>query len=164
MSSFSARLDQKIQDFLRDSQWRIAELSILMDDSDSKDTPDYKSMDHKRFQLYQFMDIIYYGRNKVYNNEYNFLPANIDWSEKEIEEEIEYLRAFTNMNNTPSLEFVGYYTKLRNEVAGGSTSSLPIGNPGDFIYYNGVGNPITTPFPSLAGMDDSDTINTYFDR
>ncbi len=156
-------VNQIVNDFLRDSQFRVSELSIIIDAS--RDTA-VKSLEVKqaiewRSELILWNDMLYESRHDIFDPDYNFLTPNI-WTDRDITAECEFLRQKTGMADVPYITFAGYSPEIRNTIIGedGGTG-LPTGNPGDYIEYNVSGIPQTVPFPSIGGMT-TETIQQYF--
>jgi hypothetical protein len=156
-----ADVNTVVNDFLRDAQYRVAELAIAINEGKKKHKRRRgKNTEEKdwRTQLLLWMDILFDSRNPIYSTDYNFL---FDWTDREIIAECEYLRALTGMNNIPFLTWAGYSPTVRVVVTQQVAGNLPAGNEDDIITYDGNGNPITIPFPKIGGMQ-SETISQYF--
>lgn len=153
-----AAIDTYIEEFLRDAQYRIAQIGGELDDLNDADSPEYLKLSGYRLELYQFMDIIYVGTWSILDG-YNHL----DWDDYDIKAEAEYLRNRTGMVTSPFTTFVGVYPQIVDSVTGTDlTTGLPAGDPGEFIYYNNNSDPVTVKFPVSAGMADGDTPQTFF--
>lgn len=152
-------IDQIVSDFLRDAQFRITQIGTELDGLKDFEEPRYIELESQRLQLYLYMDILYVGQWSILDG-YNHL----DWDDYDINLECEYLRNVTEMINSPYASFVGTYPEIVACITGQQPSGggLPAGNPGDFIYYNANGNPVTEQFPLTVGMIDSDTVNSFF--
>jgi hypothetical protein len=151
-------IDEIVSNFLRDAQYRVAEFTIAISDK-KKEGYNYSDEDFMRAQLILWMDLLYNSRGSIYEG-YNFLES---WTDREIQEECEYLRKFTGMGEIPYLTFAGYSPEIRQIITGGGDGiSFPSGNVGDILYYATQGTtPITTPFPQEGGMI-GETIDEYF--
>lgn len=153
-------IDQIVNDFMRDAQWRVAEIGIELDNMPSKKSAEYKRLYHIRQELYLFMDTLYVGRH-VIRDGYTYMFNT--WSERETIEEIEYLRNWSGMTVTPFYNFVSRYEQIRNNITGnGGSSGFPNGDPGDFYVINANGFVEAYPFPNFAGLIDSESIDDYF--
>ena len=152
-----ATIDTYIADFIRDAQYRIAEIATEMDAISDEESPRYKEIKEWRLELYQFMDILYVGNWSITEG-YNHL----DWSDFDIQREAEYLRNRTGMITSPFTTFVGMYPTIVEEIDGGNSAGLPAGDPLNIIQYNQNGDPVTVPMPNFAGMQTGDTPSTYF--
>lgn len=150
-------IEQKISDFLRDAQYRMAEIANRMEEKDDYDN-EFEELEEQRLSLYLFMDCIYIGNWSIRGGGYNHLF----WDDYDIEHEMEYLRNYCGMVTSPYITFVGNYPTIVASVGASSGSSIPNGAPSEYIYYDAAGNPITAPFPVFAGATDSDTVETYF--
>lgn len=153
-----AAIDTVVNDFLRDAQFRIVEIGNELDPMKDFEDPRYIELETQRLLLYMFMDILYVGTWDIIDG-YNHL----DWDDHDITLESEYLRNRCEMINSPYASFVGSYPQITACILGASSGTgLPVGNPGDFIYYNLNGNPETEVFPTSVGMIDTDTVEQFF--
>lgn len=151
-------IDQNVADFIRDAQFRIAEIGVSLDGLDDFESPEYTELEQQRLELYQFMDCLYVGQWSILDG-YNHL----DWEEYDINQEMEYLRNRTSMITSPFITFVGNYPEIVESITGlNFASGLPSGNNSQYIGYDANGNAIAIDFPVLAGMIDTDTALTYF--
>ena len=153
-----ATIDETINNFLRDAQYRIAELSVSIEE---KRKEGYSHDDELwlRSQLILWMDMIYDPRGGIYDG-YNYLES---WTDREIQAECEYLRKLSGMAHMPLLTFAGYSPQIRQIITGDSGSAtFPYGNINDILVYTSAGNtPVATPFPQIGGMT-TETIAEYF--
>lgn len=152
-------IDEIIANFLRDAQYRVAELAVVINDK-KKEGYNYEEEEWLRAQLILWMDLLYDPRADIYEG-YNFLE---DWTDREIQAECEYLRKLTGMGDIPWLTFAGYSPQIRQEILGDSSggASFPFGNVGDILIYEVAGNiPVPRPFPDVGGMV-GETIAEYF--
>lgn len=149
-----------VNDFLRDAQYRVAELSGVIDDKKRKSKRRRSNEKEKdlRAQLLLWMDCLWDSRQTIHGDDYNFLH---DWSDEEIIAECEYLRAISGMNEIPFLTWAGYSPSVRTVITQLLTGNLPVGILDDHIVYDGNGDPIATPFPKVGGMQ-GETIDVYF--
>ena len=151
-------INQYIADFLRDAQYRIAEIGVSLDDLDDFDSPEYKELESQRLELYQFMAILYVGEWSIIDG-YNHL----DWEEYDIKQEAEYLRNRTGMITSPFTTFVGNYPEVAESISGVLFGTgIPAGTNTQYVGYDENGNPIAAEFPPSAGMNDTDTALTFF--
>lgn len=151
-------IDQYIADFIRDAQFRMAEIATELDALGDFDSPRYIELDGYRRELYAFMDILYVGNWSIAGG-YNHL----DWDEYDIKAEAEYLRNRTEMITSPYTTFVGLYPQIVENISGGvNGTGLPAGDPLDIIQYNLNSEPVTVKMPTFAGMQTGDTPTTYF--
>jgi len=151
-------VDAYISDFVRDAQYRMAEIADLLNKMRNEDSPEYKQLLDWREQLYLFMDCLYVGNVDIEGG-YNFL----DWDDYSIQEEIEYLRNYTGMVTSPYTTFVGTYPGLVEAIGtSGGGAALPAGTGGQYIAYNTNGEPVAYTFPVKAGMNDNETALAYF--
>jgi len=154
-----ADIDQIVNDFMRDAQWRVAEIGVELDNMRSRKSAEYQRLSHIREELYLFMDSLYVGRHKIIDG-YTYIFEV--WTERQVIEEIEYLRSWSGMNITPFYNFVSYYTNVLNQITQNGGSGLPTGDPGDFYVVNANNLIEAYPFPSFAGMIDTESVSDYF--
>lgn len=166
---------QHIANFLRDSQYRIAQLSCDMDNISDEGSYKYQELYQKRLQLSVFMDVCYEGNWRIIGDDFNYIQyvdeAHTDqrcfWTEKEVLSEIDYLRYYTQMNEYPWITFTGHYPLIlasSSSVSGGSGSggSLPQGLYGQMIVYNLSNIPVAVDVDEYGGMLDGEPISSYF--
>jgi hypothetical protein len=152
-----ADLNQTVYNFLADAQYRVAELSIEMSEMKVRRS-EYNEKHDLRAQLILWMDLLYESRDNLYGDAYNYLS---DWTERQILAECEYLRQLSGMAAIGYITFAGYSPIIIANTNSGSGANLPAGNENDYIRYDVNGNPITEPFPNVAGMT-TETIEQYF--
>ena len=156
----------EVNNYLRDAQWRTAELTGEMDAIKDDGNIGFQRRDSIRLQLSTFMDLLYVTDYSIYGG-YNFIYGGDEpWTDKEIQAEIDYLRSIGEMSEVPFLSFAEYQQDVvLNVVESGIPASgvdFPNGNQGDFLYYANTGNsPIATPFSTIAGHT-TETIDIYF--
>lgn len=151
-------IDQYVADFLRDAQFRIAEMGVEMDAESDFNSPRYEELYGYRLELYQFMAVVYVGEWSIPDG-YNHL----DWSEYDTRAEMEYLRNRTSMVTSPFTTFVGNYPQIVENITGiNLATGLPVGVNGQYVGYDINGNPVAIDFPVLAGAIDTDTALTFF--
>ena len=111
-------VNETVNDFLRDAQYRIAELSTQVNTHNTNierlsDIDDIKDI---RSQLIMFMDVVYEGYTAIYDGS-NYLGY---WTDLQIVEECEYLRNISGMNAMPYLSFSA------NEISFANFFSWPL--------------------------------------
>lgn len=161
-------LDQYIADYLRDAQYRIAELSVEMNELEDQGSYQYRKLYRSRLELSTFMDLLYEGKWLVQDG-YNHLQVGEDmtWKEREVIEEIEHLRYYNKMNEMPLITFTAHYPKIASIISGGgsgSGDSLPAGNPGQFMGFDNTGAPEAQTISAWGGHIDGESITAYFSR
>lgn len=154
-----ADLNTTISDFLRDSQFRVAELSVEMAAMKTK-RPEYYRLHDLRAQLILWMDLLYESRDNIHGDDFNYLDPEV-WSERAIISECEYLRKISGMATIGYITFAGYSPIIRNIITGVSGGNLPAGLENQYIVYDVNGNPVATNFPTIGGMQ-TETITQYF--
>ena len=154
-----ADLNTTIAEFLRDAQYRIAEISGELVNM-KKRRPEYEDLFYLRAQLIMWMDCLYEGRDNVYGDPFNYLTSGVGWTDSEIIGECEYLRQISGMNDIAYLSFAGYSPSIANLITG-IGGDLPAGLENYYIRYDVNGNPVSEPFPNTGGMT-TETIDQYF--
>lgn len=156
-------IDQIINDFLRDAQYRIGELGIEMDQS--RDDGKYPFSDKQRSvaELVALMNILWWSKDEIKDG-YNFIYGGSDnqWTEKEVVLEIEKMRDKAGLNPVPYLSFINHATELVSGTGATAGLGLPIGSFGQYITYDIAGNPVAADFPVYGGMNVYEDINSYF--
>lgn len=154
-------INQSISDFLRDAQYRIAEISIELDKSDYPlNSKKYTDLYDIREQLIVFMDTLYNARYSFHDSKYRIM----DWTDLEIEKEIEYMRYWSGVSEIPYLTFTAYYPWIVNNVvnSNGVGIGLPNGNLGQYLVYTLNNNVEAQDFPNRCGVSLGENINDYF--
>lgn len=157
-------IDQIVNDFLRDAQYRVAEITIEMDSMDNESNRGYRELQKVRHQLITFMSVLWWPYDELADG-YNFMLAGTtDWTERKIIKEIEYLRRVARLNQVPYLSFTNHITELLSMSATSTSTGygFPIGTQGQYITYNISGDPIAVDFPIHGGMKAYEDINMYF--
>lgn len=167
-------LNEHIANFLRDAQYRVAQLGIEMDELDDEGNYQYKELYKQILRLELFMSVLYKGMWKIVDN-YNHIQIvdghNSDdkttWTEREIIQEIERLRYECSMNEVPFITFTGHYPIIVQQVLGGSGSggsgfTPPAGQYRQFLMYNLAGVLVPVTFSEYGGQLDTEGINDYF--
>ena len=151
-------IDQIINNFLRDASYRIAEYSIVID-TKKKEGENYDKERHLRSVLIQAMQVFYAPKQNLKEG-YNYAS---NWTDRQIQAEIEFLRKVTKMTKYPSLTFTGYSPLIRQEILGDSgNATLPLGSTNDILVYSGNNNnPDPVPFPMEGGYKQ-ESIDVYF--
>ena len=153
-------IDQEISNFIRDAQYRIAEIGESLSNMKDEDSQEYANLKDIREQLYLFMDCLYVSYQDIIDG-YNFLDA--DWTDYFIKQEMEYLRRESGMINSPFDTYLILYNEI---VIGGAVveggANLPIGTANQFVGYDASGNPVAQNFPTKVGMNTTETAAAYF--
>jgi hypothetical protein len=159
---------QYISDFLRDAQYRVAKLSVEIDNLRAEGDSDFNFIlrRRKRDALIAFMELCYDPMTYFEANGYNFLKAVTAWSDREIAAEIEFLREYTDMTRVPYMTFSGYYPTILNNILGdgggpSTPANLPDGDYLNILRYDANGNLQAVSFPEYVGALSLD-INDYF--
>lgn len=113
----------KISDFLRDAQVRVGQLTASMAASGNEGSTMYQEQYTQRKALYDFITILYdkYAA-PMSDGLTTFLIApplaDMDstkypaWTDREIVDEIEYLRWYGQLTYNPASVFIAYYTQI----------------------------------------------------
>lgn len=154
--------------FLRDGQYRIAELSIELNVLRDDGSQEHNSLIEKRELIATLMDMLYEGCWLITSG-YNHVQVGtgLTWSERELQAEIEYVRYETNMNEMPGINFTPHYPQIVQIITGGGTGSggsLPSGNFGQFLMYDINGQLIPIDISPYGGWSVTDSITQYFNR
>lgn len=158
--------DGHISNFLRDAQYRIAKISIEMNEIEDKGSYQYDALNHSRAELSVFMSILYEGKYLI-DGGYNHLQIGTGktWTDRELISEIEYLRYYHKMNEVPYITFTQHYPKIIAALSGGgsgSSGSLPSGNLGQLMGFDANGTPTPIDYDVWGGHRDGESINSYF--
>ena len=161
-------LDEYIANYLRDAQGRIAEISVEMSELEDQGSYQYRKLYRSRLALSTFMDLLYEGKWLIKDG-YNHMQIGetLTWTEREVIEEIEHLRYYNKMNELPYITFTAHYPKIASVISGGgsgSGSSLPAGNYGQLMGFDGSRRPEAQTISPWAGHLDGETITAYFSR
>lgn len=146
----------EILNFMRDSQYRIAELTndINLDNTFTREEKQEKR--ELRQRLFLFMNLLYITRYTIHNGKTNFL----DWADDEILAEIEYLREESDMNPVPAMSFVGYDVEIVKKTGDGGSSYK--GAPNKIYAWDASGNPVALNFNQLPGNTAEDDDEDVF--
>lgn len=160
-----------ILDFLRDAQFRVAELSAEIDELEANGESEVPKFKHnQRIQLFTFMEILY-EINWPISNGYNHLVSTdtvpvyvAGWTEDDIQDEMMHLREVTGMTEQPSISFTPFWTEVINIINPSAPSGgLNItGNPGQYIQISVSGFPVAVDIDPYGGMRPNETIDDYF--
>ena len=168
-----AAIDTYINDFLRDAQYRVGVLSKEIDELEDDGSTQYQLKYRQRMELIAFMDIVYEGKWYIMDNGYNHIQylgtaagQKETWTEKEVIQEIEHLRYYTEMNEVPFITFTAHYPQIVNLIGSGGSGSapgyqVPAGIFGQVIFYNLSGVPYADFIDVYAGYN-GETITSYF--
>lgn len=150
-------VDETISDFLRDAQYRVAELTnTLIESQQYDDTADLRE------DLELFMELLYEGRWRIKDG-YNHIIGH--WSDRDIIDECEYLRRKSGMSITSYMTFAGYYPSIINDDdgSGGGTGGLTVtGTTKQVVGFDASGNPIAIDVDLYGGANETETITQYF--
>ena len=159
-------LEQHIAEFLRDAQYRLAEMSYELS---SKSNRKIKNYDEKLLLLKRltiFIHLLYVEDYPIYDTSFNFL----NWSKNQIIKEIEFFRAKLNINVVAFAEFVNYKTivQLQNQIlnitneaiAANDINAGSIGQNAIYVDEKTIG---PQSFDTIAGYDGT-SISQYFNQ
>lgn len=149
----------QITSFIADAQYQIGQLTYKIDELKDRNNADEQMADFqtKRLQLYAFLFFVYEDRVNIHDGT-NFL----NWTDKQVIEEIQYLRWKCGMDDFPNLSWVGHrpVTGIQN-VESATNTALPEGTNGQILEFNVSGNLIATHLNKFGGMA-ADAISQYF--
>lgn len=168
----TASVATAISDFLRDAQARVGVLTQQISDAGDQGGPVVEDLVNQRQALYAFMVILNDKYTLFHDATTTFIQAQYldskypSWTDREVIEEIQYLRFYGQLLTLPYFVFVGYYPEIIGPIPSSGFNPGPGWNPpaGDFLQilrYDGSGNLVVTDFPDFAGAVD-DAIDAYF--
>lgn len=161
-------IDETINNFLRDAQYRIAQYSIRMNEIKDDSSYQYKECFQQRLRLIIFMSILFEGKWYIQDgyNHIQYGDTEETWTENQITLEIEYLRYYTNMNEVPYITFTAHYPQIASYLGTGQVGSgtdIPSGNNKDILFFNEVGQLYADSIDPWAGVFTNETITGYFE-
>lgn len=154
-------INKEISDFLRDAQYKLALMTQEMDGNEDDGDVFYQTLKEQRWELDYFYSILY-ETSMAMEGQYNWLDA-AEWTEKDILNEIHYLRNKYEMNGLPVLDYASSVTTIVNYISEGGAGAnvpLPVGI-GDILVGGNNGWEVGS-FNEYAGMLDSESLNSYF--
>lgn len=151
-------MEEYISFFLVDAQYRVAELTIEINEirQRSKKKNDWKKPYLMRLELSVWISILYEAYMNIYDG-YNFLS---NWTETQIKEECEYLRAKTGITRIPYLSFASYAPEI--VIVEGAGTGVPTGEQGQIVTYDAARRAVAQPAPTDGGMLNM-TIDEFFE-
>lgn len=160
---YTDNTNQVVANFLRDAEWRIAELStemgLLDDDGDIK----YIELQHLRQGLITWMNIVYDFHHNLTSDGYNLLLGGANpWTDAEVVLECERQRSIAGLNPVPFIEFTGQVTEIVSNIINEDGVDFPAGFQGQILIYNASGVPEAQDFPPYGGQEDGESLDTYF--
>lgn len=168
----TAEVATKVSDFLRDAQARVGELTYQMITLRDEGSTMYARMHEMRKALYDFMKVLNDKYAIFIDSTTTFIQADglssrwDPWTDREVVEEIEYLRFSCQLEVLPFFVFVGYYPQIIAELPSsgfvpGTGWTPPLGDYLQILRYDSGGNLIAISWPDYAGMR-SLSITDYF--
>jgi hypothetical protein len=164
-------LNDHIANFLRDAQYKIAEISVKMNEIEDQGSYQYRELHKSRRDLTRFMNSLYEGKWLIQSG-YNHMQIGEPgegktWTEREVIEEIQHLRYYNKMNEVPYITFTARYPKIVSIINGGGPGSgnvgnLPSGVFGQLMGFNGAGQPEPQTISPWGGHIDGESITAYF--
>jgi hypothetical protein len=131
-------LREYISNFLRDAQYRVAELTYEIHQEEDV----YKGDELRKIrkEIFLFVHVLFVGRYKFYDDGYNFL----NWTETEIREECEYLRIRGRFLKHPYTTFANYNPVITNQtIVIGGEGFIPSGFEGQVVTFDSQGNVVS---------------------
>lgn len=168
----TAEVALKVSDFLTDAQARVGELTVQMTTMRDEGSTLYEELHEMRKALYDFMKILNDKYATFKDATTTFIQAAglssrwDPWTDREIIEEIEYLRFACGLIRLPFFVFVGFYPQIIAEIpsAGfipGTGWTPPVGVYLQIVRYDSGGNLVAISWPDYAGMVNL-SITNYF--
>ena len=155
-------INKEISDFLRDAQYKLALITIEMDEKDDDGDVYYQQLKEQRWELDYFYSILYETTQAMIGT-YNWLTA-AGWTEKDIMNEIHYLRNKYQLNGLPVLNYASSVTQIVNYVSNGQVQGAVVPPPvgaGDILVGSASGW-LVGSLSDYAGMIDTESLVTYF--
>lgn len=148
-------MEEYVQAFIVDAQYRVAELSIEIDEK-RRANDNWKKQYLLRLELSIWLSILYESFMDIKDG-YNFLG---NWTEAEIKTECEYLRARTGITSIPWINFASYAPEIviNQPINGGG---MPAGSYLDLITWD-ISDTMTLEQPPNEGGMGNLTIDEYF--
>jgi hypothetical protein len=156
-------IDKEISDFLRDAQWKLAKLTFEMDALEDDGDPYYQELKIQRWELGEFYNILLETQQQMEGG-FNWLYT-AGWTDKDIINEIHYLRNKNQMNGVPVLNYQHVVHQVISLVqeSGSGGSGLPTSNEaGNILVSTANGGWEETFLSDYVGMLNSESLNTYF--
>lgn len=157
-------LQDKISDFLRDGQYRSAEItSKLNREIIDVDSREYKRLHRQRLLIDALISVLHYPYQDIKTGEFGLDVL----TEFEIELEIEYVRKECEMNDIPWISFSTYRPEIRVFTSGSGGVSEEIdptnlgGDEGQLAQFNSQNKLIGVNKPVKIGWTNPD-IASYF--
>lgn len=162
-------VEEIVNDFLRDAQWKIAKLSEEMDELSDDGGYQYEDLRNLRRELMTWIDALYWGRHAFKDSGFTFLYAGENaWTDDEIVRECHLLRYKANLNPVPYISWNNYNPSIVSWGASATTgntvsgATFPVGTLGQYLTFDASGNVIAASFPIYAGASESEDIFDYF--
>jgi hypothetical protein len=99
---------EHINAYIRDSQYRIAELTIEQHGRLDKSSLEYKELCDLRLDMVLLLRTVYLGKWEIYPNTRNLVGHIQDWTDVEIQLSIDEVRSRASISDIPWFEFAGY--------------------------------------------------------
>ena len=153
-------INKEISDFLRDAQYRLALMTTEMDSLEDDGDIYYQTFKEQRWELDFFYSLLLDTQQSI-EGAYNWLET-AEWTEKDILNEIHYLRNKYEMNGLPVLNYQSSIHQIINIISEGDVGNIPspVGN-GDILIGNG-GQWVVGSLSDYAGMLNTETLTNYF--
>lgn len=160
--------------FLRDAQYRVAELTSEINEGlEIGEIQSPKSKHRLRLELSMFIEVLY-EINWGFTNGYNLILTNEDpvvymtgWNLNLLNHEMQYLRNKAGMVNMPLISFGPYWTDVVNISTGQNNPPINgglnvIGVYKQFPMFNISNQLVAVDVDEYAGMLLNETITDYF--
>ena len=154
-------VNKQVSDFLRDAQWKLAKITAEMDSLEDDGDNLYQDLKHDRQELDYFYSILLETQQEV-EGDYNWL-STAEWTDKEILNEIHYLRNKHQMNGMPLLNYQHTIHQIIAFSGASGGSGLPVStSAGKILISTSGGGWEEGSLSDYVGMLDSESLNTYF--
>lgn len=166
-------VEEVVNDFIRDGQYKVAELTIEMDQLDDSGNYLYVEKEKLRHELLTWIDTLFWGRHElvessqgsVNTDPYNYTASGNAWTDDEIIRECHKLRAKASLNPVPYISWNNYNPQIVSFAASGGSGgnvNFPPGTLGQYLAYDINGNVVAQSWPIYAGALESEDIFDYF--
>ena len=153
-------INKEISDFLRDAQYKLAQLTFQMDGNEDDGDVYYQELKEARWELDYFYSILLETSQQMEGG-YNWLTT-AEWTEKDILNEIHYLRSKHQMNGMPVLDYQHTTHQIISFINDGGGGSLPTPTAPGLILVSTTTGWEEGTLGDYVGMLDTESLDTYF--
>jgi hypothetical protein len=148
---------EQVSYFLRDAQYRIAELGNQIKLEYHHDDEKVNYLSSVRDQLYAFCTVLFINILPFKDDNINYLS----WDEQEIIAEIHYLRSIGGLNDLPIIDFTAYNHEVVDMQNYAGVSEGLRGSYEQLYSWDANNRPIAVYYSKIAGMNEK-TIAQFF--